>query len=75
MTEECKRNDKLGVFCRYEVTVVISGAMDAVVDDRVHGNGEHQQPITLNAIMLESLTLRCVYEYLWILLNLPCNRK
>jgi len=75
MAEECERNDKLGVLRRYEVTVVLFSAMDAVVDDRVHGNGEHQQPITLNAIMLESLTLCCVYEYLWILLNLPCNRK
>ena len=50
MAEECERNDKLRVFSRYEVTVVISGTKNAVTDDGIHGNGERQQPITLNKV-------------------------
>jgi len=47
MAKECECNDKLRVFSRYEVTVVILGAKNAVTGDRIHGNGECQQPIKI----------------------------
>ena len=50
VAEHRERDDEARVLRRHEVTVVLPGAVDAVVDDRVHGNGEHQQPATSHTL-------------------------
>jgi len=40
MAKQGQRDHELRVLGRHEVTVVVSGAVNAVVDDRVRRNGE-----------------------------------